>query len=62
MMGAVQKLLFPLVRMLIELNKLGKTVLCATHDLHLVRQAKSRVPSRVLRLKGGAIEVAGAGL
>ena len=48
--------------LLVELNKLGKTVLCATHDLNLVRQAKSRVPSRVLRLKSGAVEMAGAGL
>lgn len=51
-----------LLDLLVELNKLGKTVLCATHDLNLVRQAKSRVASKVLRLKSGRIEVAGAGL
>ena len=51
-----------LLDLLVELNKLGKTILCATHDLNLVRQAKSRVSARVLRLKGGRIEVAGAGL
>ena len=51
-----------LLSLLIELNKLGKTVLCATHDLNLVRQAKSKVSAKVLRLKGGNIEVAGAGL
>lgn len=48
--------------LLIELNKLGKTVLCATHDLNLIRQAKSRVSAKVLRLHKGAIEVAGAEL
>ena len=51
-----------LLDLLIELNKLGKTVLCATHDLNLIRQAKSRVQARVLRIKNGAIDVAGAGL
>ena len=51
-----------LLELLIDLNGLGKTVLCATHDLNLVRQAKSRVSARVLRLKSGGIEVAGAGL
>ena len=40
----------------------GMSVLLITHDLNLVRQAKSRVPSRVLRLKSGAVEMAGAGL
>ncbi|MDA8585123.1 ATP-binding cassette domain-containing protein [Rhodobacteraceae bacterium] len=48
--------------LLIELNKLGKTILCATHDLNLVRHAKSRVSAKVLRLKRGVIEVAGAAL
>ncbi|MCV6593544.1 MAG: ATP-binding cassette domain-containing protein [Silicimonas sp.] len=51
-----------LLRLLIELNKLGKTVLCATHDLNLIRQAKSKVRAKVLRLTEGRIEVAGAGL
>ncbi len=51
-----------ILELLIELNKLGKTVLCATHDLNLIRQAKSRVSAKVLRLHGGAIEIAGAGL
>jgi len=48
--------------LLIQLNRLGKTILCATHDLNLIRQAKSRVASRVLRLKGGRIEQAGTDL
>ncbi len=51
-----------LLDLLIELNKLGKTILCATHDLNLIRHAKSHVSSKVLRLKGGALEVAGVGL
>ena len=48
--------------LLIELNRLGKTVLCATHDMSLIRQAKTRVSSRVLRLRDGAVELAGAEL
>ena len=48
--------------LLIQLNRLGKTILCATHDLNLIRQAKSRVSSRVLRLKGGRVEQAGIDL
>ena len=48
--------------LLIELNLLGKTVLCATHDMSLIRQAKTRVSARVLRLRDGAVELAGAEL
>ena len=48
--------------LLIELNKLGKTILCATHDMSLIRQAKTRVAARVLRLRGGQVELAGADL
>ncbi|MEM9969687.1 MAG: ATP-binding cassette domain-containing protein [Pseudomonadota bacterium] len=48
--------------LLVELNKLGKTVLCATHDMSLIRQAKSRVAARVLRIAGGQVELAGADL
>lgn len=51
-----------LLDLLVELNNLGKTVICATHDLNLIRQAKSRASTRVLRLRGGTIEAAGAGL
>jgi len=51
-----------LLDLLIELNRLGKTVLCATHDLNLIRHVKSRVSSRVLRIKDGAVSLAGAGL
>ena len=45
--------------LLIELNRLGKTILCATHDMSLIRQAKTRVSARVLRLRDGAVELAG---
>ena len=48
--------------LLIELNRLGKTVLCATHDMSLIRQAKTRVSARVLRLGNGTVELAGAEL
>ncbi len=48
--------------LLVELNRMGKTVLIATHDLDLIRAAKSRVQARVLRLAGGRIQLAGADL
>ncbi len=51
-----------ILNLLIELNKLGKTILCATHDLSLIRQAKTRVAARVLRLRDGSVELAGAEL
>jgi cell division transport system ATP-binding protein len=51
-----------LLQLLIELNRLGKAVLIATHDLNLIRQAKSHVSARVLRLKGGRLESGGADL
>lgn len=51
-----------LLDLLIELNRLGKTILCATHDMNLIRQAKSRISTRVLRLRNGSLETAGADL
>lgn len=48
--------------LLVELNLSGKTILCATHDLTLIRKAKTRVNARVLRLRNGSIELAGAEL
>lgn len=48
--------------LLVELNKMGKTVLIATHDLNLIRAAKSQVSSRVLRLTNGVLQQAGAEL
>lgn len=51
-----------LLTLLVELNKMGKTVLVATHDLNLIRQAKSQVPARVLRIAKRRIQLAGADL
>lgn len=44
-----------ILRLLIELNRLGKTVLIATHDLALIREAKSQVEAHVLRLVNGRL-------
>jgi cell division transport system ATP-binding protein len=49
-----------LLTLLVELNRMGKTVLVATHDLNLIRAAKARVPVRVLRLAQGAVQTAEA--
>lgn len=51
-----------LLTLLMELNRMGKTVLIATHDLNLIRQAKSQVPARVLRIANKQIQLAGADL
>lgn len=51
-----------LVRLLIELNKMGKTVLIATHDLGLIRATKAHVQARVLRIANRRIQLAGADL
>lgn len=51
-----------LLSLLLELNRMGKTVLIATHDLALIRQAKTKVTARVLRIRDRNIEIAGAGL
>ena len=51
-----------LLRLLVELNKMGKTVLIATHDLSLIRAAKSQVQARVLRIAQGRIQLAGSDL
>ncbi len=51
-----------LLTLLIELNKMGKTILLATHDLSLIRAAKGQVSARVLRLKNGQMQLAGAEL
>lgn len=48
--------------LLAELNRLGKTVVVATHDLNLIRAAKSMVSAKVLRLRDGQIQQAGADL
>ncbi|MGB3408239.1 MAG: ATP-binding cassette domain-containing protein [Jannaschia sp.] len=51
-----------LLTLLTELNKLGKTILVATHDLALIRAAKTQVSARVLRLAGGRLQAAGSDL
>lgn len=51
-----------LLTLLIELNKMGKTVLIATHDLSLIRATKAHVQARVLRIANRRIQLAGADL
>ncbi|AUC52496.1 MAG: cell division ATP-binding protein FtsE [Sagittula sp.] len=51
-----------LLRLLIELNKMGKTVMIATHDLALIRAAKAHVQARVLRIQNRSLQTAGADL
>ena len=51
-----------LLTLLVELNKMGKTVLIATHDLNLIRVAKQQVATRVLRIRDRQIQLAGADL
>jgi len=51
-----------LLSLLVELNKMGKTILIATHDLNLIRAAKSKVAARVLRIQNYRLQLAGADL
>jgi cell division transport system ATP-binding protein len=51
-----------LLSLLVELNRMGKTVLVATHDLNLIRLAKQQVAARVLRIRNRRIQLAGADL
>ncbi len=51
-----------LLTLLVELNKMGKTILIATHDMNLIRSAKAQVAARVLRIKNCRIQLAGADL
>lgn len=51
-----------LLRLLIELNWMGKTILIATHDLALIRAAKTHVQARVLRIASRKLQLAGADL
>ena len=43
--------------LLIQLNKMGKTILVATHDLNIVRLSKSEVSAHVLRIKDHALQM-----
>ena len=51
-----------LLTLLVELNKMGKTVLIATHDISLIRAAKAQASARVLRLQDRRLQLAGADL
>jgi len=51
-----------LLRLLVELNRMGKTIMIATHDLSLIRAAKSHVQARVLRISNRRLQLAGADL
>ncbi|MEL6478143.1 MAG: ATP-binding cassette domain-containing protein [Pseudomonadota bacterium] len=51
-----------ILRLLIELNRLGKTVVVATHDMRLIRAAKGAVQARILRLTQGQLMLGGSEL
>ena len=51
-----------LLALLVELNRMGKAVLVATHDLNLIRAAKAQVQARVLRLRDRRLQAAGVDL
>ena len=51
-----------LLKLLTELNRMGKTILIATHDLTLIRTAKAQISARVLRISGKKLQLAGADL
>lgn len=51
-----------LLTLLVELNRMGKAILIATHDLNLIRAAKAEVSARVLRIANGTLAAAGADL
>jgi cell division transport system ATP-binding protein len=51
-----------LLRLLVELNRMGKAVVIATHDLNLIRAAKAQVSARVLRIRDRRLTQAGADL
>lgn len=51
-----------LLSLLIELNKMGKSILVATHDMALIRAAKKQVTARVLRIANHQLVQAGTDL
>ena len=51
-----------LLALLVELNRMGKAILIATHDLNLIRAAKSQINARVLRISDRRLQMAGAEL
>lgn len=51
-----------LLKLFIELNRMGKTIVMATHDMNLIRAAKGQVSARVLRIQNRRVQLAGADL
>lgn len=51
-----------LMLLFVELNKMGKAILIATHDFSLIRSVKGQTSARVLRLSEGKLSLAGAEL
>ncbi|MAC76765.1 MAG: cell division protein FtsE [Rhodobacteraceae bacterium] len=51
-----------LLQLLVELNRMGKTVVMATHDLALIRAVKTQTQARVLRIANRRLRTAGADL
>ncbi len=51
-----------LLTLLIELNRMGKMILIASHDLNLIRSAKSEVAARVLRIRNRSVQHAAVDL
>ena len=47
-----------LLELLVELNRMGKAVMIATHNPNLIRAVENQVAVRVLHLTGGRIEAA----
>ncbi len=51
-----------LLRLFVELNRMGKTIVIATHDMNLIRTTKGQVAARVLRIQNRRVQLAGADL
>lgn len=51
-----------LLTLFVELNRMGKTIVVATHDMNLIRAAKGQVAARVLRIANRKVTLAGADL
>lgn len=51
-----------LLTLFVELNRMGKTIVVATHDMNLIRAAKGQVAARVLRIANRRVQLAGADL